>query len=384
MSKHDFERSEFEQRQTRVRHAMAEAGLDALLVISPVNINWLIGCRAKGYQEYQMLFFPLEPAPLTMLTRLCEVPMVSDQSLAEDVRGWGGRNPEDPIEATAAILREKAWLGRRIGLEVPLFVLHPYQYLALRDLLGDALVAEPNDLIESLKLTKSPAELAYMRKAAGMADAGMQAAQDMLAAGKSQCEIAAEMQRRVTALGSESPASPMNFNSGVESCYAHDMPSERVLEAGDFIHIQFGTAYRRYHTTIGRQFAIGNPGARARMVYGVVRDACDAAIAELRAGVPAAAAHRAAKQVISNAGFEHGRLHSSGYGIAPGFPPYWGDSVNLTDDDTHTLEAGMVIAVEPPVFVHEERLGARLVDNMLITDSGAEFMSRFTRDLVVL
>jgi len=384
MSKHDFERSEFDQRQTRTRRAMEQAGLDALLVVSPVNINWLIGCRAKGYQEYQVLFFPLAPDPLTLLTRLCEVPMVSDQSLAEDVRGWGGRDPEDPIDATAAILREKGWLGRRIGLEVPPFVLNAYHYLALRDLLGDALVAEPNDLIENLKLAKSPAELAYMRRAAEMADAGMRSAQEMLAADKTQCEVAAEMHRTVMSLGSEIPASPMNFLSGDESCYAHDMPSERVLEAGDFIHIQFGTAYRRYHTTIGRQFAIGDPGGRAREIYDIVREACDAAIAELGAGVAASVAHRAAKRVISGAGLEHGRLHSSGYGIAPGFPPYWGDAVNLTDDDTHMLEAGMVVAVEPPLFIHEERLGARLVDNMLITDSGAEFMSRFTRDLVVV
>lgn len=384
MSKHDFESSEFEERQTRVRRALEQAGLDALLVVSPVNINWLIGCRAKGYQEYQLLFFPLEPGPLTMLTRLCEVPMVSDQSLAEDVRGWGGREPEDPIEATAAILQEKGWLGRRLGLEVPPFVLHPYHYLALKDLLGGALVAEPNNLIEKLKLAKSPAELAYMRRAAEMADAGMRAVQKNLAAGKTECEVAAEMHRRVTAMGSEIPASPMNFLSGDESCYAHAMPSERVLEAGDFVHIQFGTSYRRYHTTIGRQFAVGDPGPRARELYGLVREACDAAIAELRAGVAATLAHRAAKRIISDAGLEHGRLHSSGYGIAAGFPPYWGDAVNLTDDDPHTLEAGMVVAVEPPVFLHEERLGTRLVDNMLITATGAEFMSCFTRDLVVV
>lgn len=384
MSKIDFPISEFEERQEKTRCAMEAEGLDLLLVISPININWLIGCRAKGYQEYQVLFFPRDPGPLTMLTRLCEVPMVSDQSLAQDVRGWGGREPEDPIMATKNILCEKRWLNQRIGLEVPPFWLSAQHYLGLRDVLGDALVAEPNELIENLKLAKSPTELEYIRRTAEMADAGMRTAEATLAPGKTQYEIAAEIHRTTMAMGSEIPASPMNFLSGDESCYAHDMPSDRILKSGDFIHIQFGTAYRRYHTTIGRQFSIGDPGQRAMQIFGIVREACDAAIAELRPGVSTTAAHRAAKRIIADAGLDRWRSHSSGYGIAPGFPPYWGDSVNLVDDDKHILEAGMVLAVEPPIFSHEERIGCRIVDNVLITETGAELLSKFRRELVAI
>lgn len=119
-------------------------------------------------------------------------------------------------------------------------------------------------------------------------------------------------------------------------------------------------------------------------IYQVVRAACDACVAELRPGVPAATVHAAGRQVIVDAGLERHRLHSSGYGIAPAFPPIWSEGINLTTDDPYVLAAGMVIAVEPPLFIHEERLGARLVDNMLITETGAEFLSRATRDLVVV
>ena len=96
---------------------MDNAGIDLLLVLAPVHINYLIGTPAKGYQEFQVLFFPREPGPLTLLTRLCEVPLFQAESLADDIRGWGGREPEDPISAVKLIMEEKGYLGRRIGLD---------------------------------------------------------------------------------------------------------------------------------------------------------------------------------------------------------------------------------------------------------------------------
>ena len=88
--------------------------------------------------------------------------------------------------------------------------------------------------------------------------------------------------------------------------------------------------------------------------------------------------------MIAQAGMERYRVHTSGYGLAPGFPPTWGEPLHLLADSSYTLRAGMVITVEPPVFIGEERLGARLIDNVLVTHDGAELLSRFSRDLIVV
>ena len=121
MSKDDFPAEEFVERQRRVRAKMAAEGIDLLLVFHPTNIQYMIGSRAKSYQEFQVLFFPLEEAPLTVFVRLAEVPELSDHSLAEDLRGWGGREPEDPVEAFAAILAQNVYggNGRQFGLWSP-------------------------------------------------------------------------------------------------------------------------------------------------------------------------------------------------------------------------------------------------------------------------
>jgi Xaa-Pro dipeptidase len=384
MWKNAFTLDEFRHRQRRVRAAMEAAGIDLLLVFHPVNIQYLIGSQAKSYQEFQVLLFPLEEAPLTMLMRLAEVAEISDLSLADDVRGWGGREPEDPLEAFAGIMGEKGYLGRRIGVEVPEFYMHPYTYRRLCDLLGDAYVLDASLLIHDLKLVKSPAEIAWIRAASAICDKGVQAAIDAITDGVSEFEVAAEVFHALYRAGSDAPASPMNFASGERTCYGHGAPSDRRIRAGDTMHMEFGAARHRYCTTIGRQLNLGEPSARVREIYDVVREACDACIAEIKAGVPAVRPHLAAKRVIAGAGLEHGRLHTTGYGIAPGYPPSWGEYIHLFADSGYTLEAGMVVSIEPPVFLHEERLGVRIIDDVLVTETGAEVLSRTSRDLVVV
>ena len=382
MSKHDFSLEEFQDRQRRVREAMEKAGIDLLLVLNPVNVNYIIGCRVKGWQELHLLFFTLEPGPLTILSRLAEVAEITALSLADDVRGWGGREPEDPIDIVNALMKEKGYFNRRIGLEVPPYYLDPHHYVQLKEMLGDALVMETTDLIDNLKFVKSPAEIAYIRKAAGIADEGMQTCVESLAVGKTELEVAAEMHRTMMALGSDAPPSPMNFASGERTAYGHGMPSERRIQRGDLIHMEYGASYRRYCSTIGRVLCMGQPTPRMKEVYQVVREACDVMIAAVKPGISAVVPHEASKNVIEKAGMNEGRWHLSGYGIAPGFPPVWGELLKLEAGSPYTLEPGMVISIEPPVFLPKEKIGFRIIDNVLITDSGAEILSKFSRDFI--
>jgi Xaa-Pro dipeptidase len=93
--------------------------------------------------------------------------------------------------------------------------------------------------------------------------------------------------------------------------------------------------------------------------------------------------HEAAKRVIGEAGMERYRVHTSGYGLAPGFPPTWGEPMHMIGGSRYTLRAGMVVSVEPPIFIGEERIGARIIDNVLVTANGCELLSRFSRDIIV-
>jgi len=384
MSKHDFTAAEFAARLARLRAALAQQKLDWIVLFHPVSILWLTGCEAKSYQSFQCLFVAIEDRPTLMYTRASDRAEHERETLAGAVRVWGGQEPADPLEGFAAIARELGLPRGRVGIEVPAYYLHPHHYLRVREVLGAALVAEPTNLVAGLKAVKSPAEIAHIRRAAAIADRAMTVFLASVAAGRSELELAGEVYRTLLAHGSDLPASTMNLVTGERVCYAHGAPSHRRLCAGDAGNVECGATWHRYTSTIGRQFSLGPPSARHAELHAIVREACDAFIAEVRAGVPAVRPHEAAKRVIAGAGLDHGRIHTSGYGLAPGFPPSWGEPLALFGGSTDVLAAGMVVTVEPPIFLPEENIGVRIIDNLLVTDTGCEILARTPRELLVI
>jgi Xaa-Pro dipeptidase len=381
MSKHDFTIEELSARRQRARDAIAAAGLDWFLAFHPVSIRWLTGSDAKSYQEFQCLLISAKPGPIVVLTRDGERNELRDDALVDELHTWGGGEPEDPIAALESVAKRYGLPGARIGMEVPGFYLHPHHYVRIQQLFGGGLV-EATNLIHDLTLMKSPRELEYIREAARIADVAMERFARCLRVGRSELELAGEVYHALLTSGSGLAASPINLVTGERSCFSHGAPTDRRLQQGDFGNIEYGATFRRYTATIGRQFCMGSPTARMRELYDIVRRAADACVAEVRAGVPAVVPHEAAKRVIADAGLNHGRVHLSGYGLAPGFPPTWAEPLYLFGGSTSTLKAGMVITIEPPVFLGEERLGARLIDNVLVTGTGYERLTQFPRDLI--
>ena len=384
MSKHDFSADEFGSRRERTRAAIGAAGLDWFIAFHPVSIRWLTGSDAKSYQEFQCLLISAKPGPISVLTRDGERNEFLDDALVDELHTWGGGEPEDPIAALERIAESLGAKGSRIGMEVPGYYLHPHHFVRIKQLFGESFVTEATNLIHDLTLVKSATELQYIREAARIADIGMTRFMDSVAEGRSELELAGEIYHALLTSGSGLAASPINLVSGDRSCFSHGAPTDRRLRRGDFGNVEFGATFKRYTSTIGRQFCLGPPTARMRELMDLVSRASAACLAEIRAGVPAVVPHEAAKRVIADAGLNHGRVHLSGYGLAPGSPPGWAEPIHLFGGSSYTLQAGMVLTVEPPVFLGEERLGARLIDNVLVTPDGAEVLSRFPRELMVI
>jgi len=300
------------------------------------------------------------------------------------VRSYNGREPEDPMQAFAKFADELGLGSARVGMEVPSYYLNPHHYLKLKDILGKALAAEPNNLINSLKVSKSPQELDYHRRSARIAADAWSALLATVAEGRTELELSAAAYQSILSSGSSLPASTMNLVTGERSCFALGGPTERRMKRGDTGLVELGGAYKRYTSTLGRQWSIGKPSGRLKELHKVVLEASDAAFAEMKAGVPAIKVHEALKGVIARAGLDHFRQHTSGYGMAPGFPPSWGESTNMFGGSKDILQAGMVMTVEPAVFIKEEGLGVRLIDNCIVTGTGVELLSTTPRDIAIV
>ncbi len=384
MSQHDFPESEFRDRQQRARHAIADAKLDWLLIINPVSLHWLIGSDTKGYTSFQCLPLSAKPGRLVIFARETDRNELEDDTLADAVRGWNGREPEDPMEAFARLVDDLGLRNARVGMEVPSWYLHPHHYQRIRSMLGDALVAEPSTLVLDLKLVKSDRELAYIRESARIANAALDALLGRVAEGRTELELAAAAFATLLSAGSGLPASTMNLVTGERCSTVLGAPTGRRLRGGDPGHVEVAAAYRRYTSTIGRVWSLGAPSRRLAELHDVVLRASEACIGAMRDGVRTTAPHEAAKRVFVDAGLDRYRQHTVGYGMAAGFPPSWGEPVNMVGGNGYTLRAGMVVSVEPNLFIHEERLGVRIIDNVLITAAGAELLSPRPGELVVI
>jgi len=384
MSKHDFTKEEFASRLTRTREAIGKAGLDWLLVIHPVSMRWLIGQDNKSYTAFQCLPVSAKGGPLEIFARDMERNEFEADSMADAVRSYNGREPEDPMEAFAKFADELGMKSGRVGMEVPAYYLHPHHYLKLKDILGSALVAEPNGLINGLKLAKSPQEIAYHRRSAEIAAEAWKSLLVVAREGATELALSGAAYQKILSLGSFLPASTMNLVTGERSAFALGGPSERKMKRGDTGLVELGGAYKRYTSTLGRQWSIGKPSQRLLDLHKVVREASDAAMAKMKAGAAAIEAHEALKGVIARAGLDHYRQHTSGYGMAPGFPPSWGEPTNMFGGSKDVLRANMVMTIEPAVFIKEEGLGARLIDNCIIKDGGIELLSTTSRDIAIV
>ncbi len=383
MGRGDFPAAELDRRLRLVREAMDARGLHSLVVVHPASIHWLTGSEAKSYQEFQCLLVGArDEAPLVVLTRAGEVHEFETDARVDEVIAWGGGINEDPIAAFEVVAKRHGVLGGTVGLEVPGYYLHPYHFERLRDLIGAERLIDATTLVANLRMVKSPLELSYVREAARLADIGMERFVSDLEIGRSELELAGGIYGTLLAAGSGIAASPINLVSGPRSAYAHGAPTDRRLMAGDFGNVEFGATFKRYTATIGRQFVMGRPTARMRELYDVVRCASDAMIAVIRDGVPAIDVHEAARRIIAGAGLDRHRVHLSGYGLGPGFPPSWAEPLHLIDGTIYTLRAGMVITIEPPVFIGAEGLGARIIDNVIVTASGADLLATAARELI--
>ena len=355
--------------------------MDAMLVHDPANVYWLTGWRGKGYQQFQPLLVTADDQPMALLTRTSDVYEAHCTSVLDEVHGWRTEAGDDPIAIVKRLLESRGLLGKRLAYDVPDYYLSVSFYLKLMALLANTTTANLSGVIDRLRYRRSPAEIACVRRASEINDVGVAAGTATMAAGRTELEVAGAMHAAMMAAGSQHTASPMNFASGYRVAYSHGFPTDKRLEAGDLVQAEWGASYHLYHCTIGRMWSVGEPSARVRELFVRLRAACDAVVDSARPGVRMADLHHAAMGQLGPS-LEPYASHKTGYLIKAGFPPAWGDTPALAPNETAVLEEGMLCSVEPPIFIPEEQLGLRIIDNLLITANGAELLSRTPREII--
>lgn len=234
-------------------------------------------------------------------------------------------------------------------------------------------------LVEQIREVKDESEIAIIQKAAEIVDQTYEYVLEIAKAGMTEQELKAKLESKMLSLGAEGPSFDTIVASGYRGALPHGVASEKVIEQGDLITLDFGAYYQGYASDITRTFAIGEPDPKLKEIYQIVLDANLKAVAAAKPGMSGKALDAIARDYITEHGYGDAFGHSLGHGI--GLDVHEGP--NLSRKSENELEPNNCVTIEPGIYI-DGLGGVRIEDDILITENGCEYFTKSTKNLIIL
>jgi len=362
---------------------MAAAGLDGLLMFRQESMYYLTGYDSFGYVFFQCLYLGADGA-MTLLTRPPDLRQARHTSVIEDVRLWIDLPEASPQDQLRGILEGHGCRGKRLGVEWEAYGLTARNGRRLMAALaGFCELADASELVSRLRLTKSPAELDYVRRAAALADAALDEANAGALPGAFEGDILAAMQGAVFRGGGDYAGNEWIIGSGRDALLCRYFSGRRHLDPRDQLTLEFAGAFRHYHACLMRTILTGQVPARQREMHAAAVDALHAAAEALRPGRPIGEVFDAHARVLDAHGHEAHRLAACGYSLGTTFAPNWMDWPMCHHGNPVEAAPGMVFFIHIVIFDDDNGLAMTTGRTYEVTERGSETLSRASLELVV-
>jgi Xaa-Pro aminopeptidase len=352
-------------RAERVISRLPDAGLDALLIADHDNLRYLTGYTGSNGLAV------IGPETRTFLTDFRYVEQASQEVDASFERRRGTR---DLLEGIREVLPPGEL---RLGFQEDHVTVR--QLARLRELLpGRIELVGVAGLVESLRAVKEPEEIAAMTAAAAFADAAFERLAGGGMIGRTERELAAELEFDMRRRGAERPSFETIVATGPHGARPHADPRDVEVRRGEMVVIDWGARVDGYCSDCTRTLAAGEPDGEAREVYAVVLAAQLAALEAVRPGAIARDVAAVAHEVIDAAG--HGEHFGHGLGHGVGLNVHEAPRLAQSSDDE--LRAGNVVTVEPGIYL-PGRFGVRIEDLVAVTEGGCEVLTAVSKELTI-
>jgi Xaa-Pro dipeptidase len=378
-----FAPEEYARRLDAARGALAEAGLDALLLFKQESMYWLTGYDTFGYCFFQCLVLRAD-GRTTLLTRAPDLRQARHTSVLEDVRVWVDREGADPALELRGLLQELGLAGKRLGVEYETHGLTAGNGRRLDAALdGFARAGDASLLVSRLRLVKSEAELACVRRAAELADAALEAAVEHTRAGADEGVILARMHDAIFEGGGDYPGNPFVIGSGPGALLCRYFSGRRRLDARDQLTLEFAGVHRQYHACLMRTLLVGEASPRHRELFDAASEAllaCEERLAPGRTMGEVFAAHAG---VFDRRGLREHRLNACGYSLGAVYAPSWMDWPMFYEGNPVVAAPGMVFFLHMILMDSASGKAMCLGRTSVVGERGAEPLSKAPLELVV-
>ncbi len=357
-----------EPRTEKLIAKMKEKDFDGVIIFPGSSMYYLTGLKLK----------PSERITFVLIRKTGEKIFVLPEVEKDKMTNIKFNNlfiyKDDPLTAITQLKIHVDLLGK-IGFEAN--SVRMFEYQSINHLATN--FSNFDEEIENLRMIKEDYEINSMKKAVQIIEDSLTATLDFIKPGKTEREVASHLEYEMRKRGAEGFPFETIVASGYRGALPHGRASEKIIESGEFVVLDFGAIYNGYAADITRTIGIGNVKTAWVNIYNIVKTAQEYAINTVKPGITAEEVDHAARDVITSAGYGTYFTHRTGHGIGVDCheAPYIraGNSVKLQPNMTFTIEPGIYIPGE---------LGVRIEDDVVVTENGVMNLMTFTRELIIL
>lgn len=377
-----FAPEEYSGRMERLLLAMKEEKLDALLLFAQESMYWLTGYDTFGFCFFQTLIVKAD-GQMTLLTRSADLRQARHTSIIENIEIWTDRANADPTTELKNLLDDLDLLGARIGIEYDTHGLTGTNTHRLDNQLQSfGKIVDASYVVSRLRLIKSPAEIAHVRKAAKLADAALDAALPLIEPGGREADILAAMQGAVLAGEGDYPANEFVIGSGEDALLCRSKSGRRKLNKNDQLTLEWAGCSARYHAAMMRTIVIGKPKARHLELFEACREAIEQIETVLRTGHTFGDVFDVHARVMDERGLARHRLNACGYSLGARYAPSWMEHQMFHQGSTQTIETDMVLFPHMIIADSDSGVAMTLGQTYLTTSEGPESLSKHKLELI--
>lgn len=236
-----------------------------------------------------------------------------------------------------------------------------------------------SQVVEKLRLVKDEEELKLVKKAAEIADNAFSYLLTVIMPGMREVEVAIALEYKMRELGADGASFDTIVASGYRSALPHGIASDKVIENGDLVTIDFGAVYKGYVSDVTRTIVMGEPSDKQKEIYNIVLEAQLNGVNNIKPGLTGKEADALTRDLINNHGYAEHFGHGTGHGI--GMDVHEGPT--LSPRGEVVLSPGMIVTVEPGIYIPDFG-GVRIEDDVVITQDGGEVITKTTKELIII
>lgn len=364
-----------QRRLEKLKYQIDAHGLDGIALVPGPNMVYISGIRCHLSERPIVLFIPADDDPAIIIPTLEAMKAEAAGIPAERIFAWS-----DEEGYMGAFQRACAYLELAdYLLGVEFFHMRVLELQILQRYAPGLQTARAETVIEPLRMVKESDEVAAMEKAVAIAEKSMKRLVPRIKIGMTEKQVAAMLMQELLANGADSLSFSPIVCAGPNSALPHAVPTDRPLQKGDLLTIDWGVYVDDYPSDITRTFAVGELEPELAHIYEVVKQANAVGREAARPGVTGQEVDQMTREVIEDAGYGEFFIHRTGHGLGLEVhePP------DMSPTNTRPLVEGNVFTIEPGIYL-PGRGGVRIEDNVVVTLDGARTLTSFPRDLITV